>query len=396
MADHECDAGEKSHLFREGRRSRDPETADIGELFASSFDLILLEFRFVHVHRTQFEFHGNAQHPSCDHREREVPRVERIERTGKQGGRIRHRFVSYQANAHSIEPMPEPILKTEGLSKDYGSARALDGVSLSVAPGEIVGLLGPNGSGKTTAIRLILGFIKATAGTARVAGFDCWNDSVDVRKRIAYLPGELRLYEGMTGRRLVQFLGSLRGETDFAPVDALAKQLDIDLDRPLTQMSSGMKRKVALIAVLTPRVPLVILDEPTNALDPTMRDELLAQLLTAKRAGKAVLFSSHVLQEVEAVCDRVVILKKGKLVHEEDVIELRKGRQIVATVAGSLPRTGPGDIPLTVDGTKLDFTHRGPLPELLSWLAAQPLSEVRIEPQGLGPIYHRIHCDAKS
>ena len=291
--------------------------------------------------------------------------------------------------------MPEPILITDGLSKDYGPNRALDQVSISVAPGEIVGLLGPNGSGKTTALRLILGFIQATAGKARVAGFDCWNNSVEVRKRVSYLPGELRLYEGMTGRRIVQFLGSLRGETDFKPADVLAKQLDIDLDRPLTQMSSGMKRKVALIAVLVPKVPLVILDEPTNTLDPTMRDELLAQLVTAKRAGKAVLFSSHVLQEVESVCDRVVILKQGKLVHEEDVHKLRAGRQITATLNGSPPRTGPGEIPVHIDGSKFDFAHRGPLPELLTWLAGQPLSDVRIEPQGLGPIYHRIHGNGK-
>src|SRR6185295_18762408 len=127
-------------------------------------------------------------------------------------------------------------------------------------------------------------------------------------------PGELRLYDTMTGRRLVTFLGQLRGEPPGPEVDALAKKLDIDIDRPLTHMSSGMKRKVALLAVLVPNVPLIILDEPTNTLDPTMRDEFLLQLRLAKEAGKAILFSSHVLQEVEAVCDRVAILRKGKLV----------------------------------------------------------------------------------
>ena len=290
-----------------------------------------------------------------------------------------------------LETMPDPLLLTTGLTKDYGSDRALDGFSLAVHPGEVVGLLGPNGSGKTTALRLILGFMRATSGTAKVAGFDCWHDSVEVRKRVSYLPGELRLYEGMTGRRIVQFLGSLRGETDFSTADALARQLDIDLDRPLTQMSSGMKRKVALIAVLTPKVPLVILDEPTNTLDPTMRDELLAQLSKAKAAGKTVLFSSHVLQEVESVCDRVIILKKGKLVHEENILELRTGRQITATLFGTAPTHGPGDTPLSIRDREMSFIHRGPLPELLNWLAAQSLSNVRIEPQGLSPIYHRIH-----
>ncbi|MFO0935706.1 MAG: ABC transporter ATP-binding protein [Gemmataceae bacterium] len=291
--------------------------------------------------------------------------------------------------------MTEPILNAENLSKDYGTVLALDQLSLSVAPGEIVGLLGPNGSGKTTAIRIVLGMIRATSGRVRVAGFDCWNQSVEVRQRISYLPGELRLYEGMTGRRLVQFLGSLRGESDFSAAESLARQLDIDLGRPLSQMSSGMKRKVALVAVLTPQVPLVILDEPTNTLDPTMRDEFLAQLIRAKQAGKAVLFSSHVLSEVESVCDRVVILKKGKLACEEDVRELRKGKQIHATLTGTAPAPtiGPDGKAIAAKGNRLDFSHRGPLPELLAWLATQPLTDVRIEPQGLGPIYHRIHGD---
>ena len=201
--------------------------------------------------------------------------------------------------------MPDALLETDALTKDYGRFRALANLTLRIQPGEVVGLLGPNGSGKSTALRLLLGFIRPTSGTARVAGFDCWAQSVEVRKRVAYLPGELRLYETMTGRRLVTFLGEVRGARPGPELDALAKKLDIDIDRPLTHMSSGMKRKVALLAVLVPNVPLIILDEPTNTLDPTMRDELLEQLRGAKARGQAVLFSSHVLQEVEAVCDRV-------------------------------------------------------------------------------------------
>ena len=215
------------------------------------------------------------------------------------------------------------LLVADNLTKDYGRFRALDALNLSVAPGEVVGLLGPNGSGKTTALRLFLGFMRATAGRATVNGFDCWGQSVEARKRVTYLPGELRLYETMTGRQLVRFLGRLRGEEPGAEVDALAKKLDIDPDKPLTQMSSGMKRKVALLAVLVPRVPLIILDEPTNTLDPTMRDELIEHLRQARAAGKAVLFSSHVLQEVEAVCDRVAILRRGRLVHMQDMADLR-------------------------------------------------------------------------
>jgi len=206
--------------------------------------------------------------------------------------------------------MSEPLLVTENLTKDYGSFRALESMNLALQPGEVFGLLGPNGSGKSTALRLMLGFLQPTAGRALISGFDCWHQGVESRKRVAYLPGELRLYENMTGRRLVKFLAGLRGDVVGSEVEALAKKLDIDIDRPLTHMSSGMKRKVALLAVLVPKVPLIILDEPTNTLDPNMRDELLEQLRQAKDRGQTVLFSSHVLHEVEAVCDRVGILRQ--------------------------------------------------------------------------------------
>src|SRR5438067_9219645 len=134
--------------------------------------------------------------------------------------------------------MPEPLLVAENLTKDYGSFRALEGVNLTLEPGEVFGLLGPNGSGKSTALRLMLGFLRPTAGRTTVAGFDCWAQGVEARRRVAYLPGELRLYENMTGRRLVRFLAGLRGDAVGPEVDALAKRLDIDIDRPLTHMSS--------------------------------------------------------------------------------------------------------------------------------------------------------------
>lgn len=290
--------------------------------------------------------------------------------------------------------MADPLLIAENLTKDYGSFRALAGLNLTIAPGEVVGLLGPNGSGKSTALRSLLGFLKPTAGRASIGGFDCWSQGVEARKRVAYLPGELRLYDTMTGRRLVTFLGKLRGEVPGPEVDLLAKKLDIDVDRPLTHMSSGMKRKVALLAVLLPKVPLIILDEPTNTLDPTMRDELLDQLKAAKARGQAVLFSSHVLQEVEAVCDRVLVLRRGELVHVQGMDELREGRVVTARLTGREPSTGPGGEKLPSDAIAdglLNLTYRGPLPALLEWLAKQPLADLKIEPQGLTPIYRRYH-----
>jgi ABC-2 type transport system ATP-binding protein len=285
------------------------------------------------------------------------------------------------------------LLRTEHLTKDYGRFRALDDLNLTVAPGEIVGLLGPNGSGKTTALRLLLGFLQPTAGHAWIAGHDCWHDGIAARRVVAYLPGELRLYENMTGRQLVRFLGELRGQRPNAAVDELARRLEIDLDRPIAELSSGMKRKVALLAVLAPRTPLLILDEPTNTLDPTMRDKLLGLLRRARAEGQAVLFSSHVLAEVEAVCDRVAILQRGRLVHLQAMAELRRSRLVRARFAGpppALPATD-GFLLRERKDDRLVFEHTGSLPDLTRWLAGQSVAELSIEPLGLSPVYHRYH-----
>src|SRR2546421_11526414 len=136
------------------------------------------------------------------------------------------------------------LLRTEQLTKDYGTWRALDRLALTVAAGEVVGLLGPNGSGKSTALRLLLGFLQATSGKACIAGHDCWRDSVAARRQVAYLPGELRLYENMTGRQLIRFLEGVRGQRGDGEVDRLGRALDVDLDRPITHLSSGMKHKL--------------------------------------------------------------------------------------------------------------------------------------------------------
>jgi ABC-2 type transport system ATP-binding protein len=285
------------------------------------------------------------------------------------------------------------LLRTEHLTKDYGRSRALDDLHLSVAAGEVFGLLGPNGSGKTTALRLLLGFLRPTAGHAWIDGHECWRDSVAVRRRVAYLPSELRLYENMSGRQLVRFLCRLRGQPVNAELDELARCFDIDLERPLAQLSSGMKRKVALLQVLAPHAALLIMDEPTNALDPTMRDELLNQVRRARQRGQTVLFSSHVLSEVEAVCDRVAILQRGRLVHLQDLSKLREGRLFHVRFTGPPEPLPPLDGLLvhTQHGDEITLEYTGPLAELLGWLGRQPLADLRMESLGLKGIYHRYH-----
>jgi ABC-2 type transport system ATP-binding protein len=285
------------------------------------------------------------------------------------------------------------LLHTEQLTKDYGQVRALDRLDLTMQAGEILGLLGPNGSGKSTALRLLLGFLRPSSGSAHIAGHDCWRDSVAVRSQVAYLPGELRLYENMTGRQLVRFLGRLRQQLVPADVERLARRLDIDLDRPIAHLSSGMKRKLALLQVLLPRVPLLMMDEPTNTLDPTMRDELLTQLGEARGRGQAVLFSSHVLTEVERICDRVAILQQGRLVHLQEMSELRRVQRVLVRFAGAAPE--PPALPgLRLRGRQADaltLEYRGDLPPLLAWLGGQAVADLHIEPLGLAEIYHTYH-----
>jgi ABC-2 type transport system ATP-binding protein len=289
------------------------------------------------------------------------------------------------------------LLQTDQLTKDYGRFRALENLTLTIQPGEVFGLLGPNGSGKSTALRIFLGFLRPTSGSAAIAGHDCWRNSVAARRQVAYLPGELRLYENMTGRQLVHFLCQLRGQVPNGNMDCLAGRFDIDLDRPIAHLSSGMKRKVALLQVLVPHAPLLILDEPTNTLDPTMRDELLDQLRQAREQGQAVLFSSHVLSEVERVCDRVGILRRGRLVHLQEMADLRQARLVRVRVDREehLPPSPPTALPGLVDrdrrGGQWTLEYTGPLPPLLEWLARLPLADLQIEPLGLSRIYTRFH-----
>jgi ABC-2 type transport system ATP-binding protein len=291
-------------------------------------------------------------------------------------------------------PTSVPLLLTDGLTKDYGRLRALDALNLRIDAGEVFGLLGPNGSGKSTALRLLLGFVRPTSGRASISGHDCWHDGVAARRLVAYLPGELRLYENMTGRQVVSFLARLRGHAVDGDLTMLAKRFDIDLARPLVQLSSGMKRKVALLSVLLPRVPLLVLDEPTNTLDPTMRDELIAQLREARNRGQAVLFSSHVLAEVEQACDRVGILQAGKLVHLQSVAELNAEESLIRVHFRAPPGPWP-DLPgveiLQKTDSEVRLTHRGPLGPLLDWLGRQPIADLRVEPLGLAGVYARYH-----
>ncbi len=290
--------------------------------------------------------------------------------------------------------MPFVLIQTESLSKSYGRFAALTDCSFEVPKGEILGLLGPNGAGKTTLLRLLLGYLKPTSGDAKIDGLDCYRESVAVHRQLAYLPGDARLFRQLNGRQTLQFFARLR-RASLERSLRLAERLQLDLTRRVRQMSTGMRQKLALAVTLTPDVPLVILDEPTANLDPTVRRDVVDLIREARAEGKTVLFSSHVLSEVEDACDRVLVLKAGRLVDAVRVVDVRRQHRIQAALTGPLsPVPAPlvDGIELQQDGSGgLTVISRGELAPLLGWLADQPLAKLQIEPIGLRSVYERHH-----
>ncbi|MGZ8636229.1 MAG: ATP-binding cassette domain-containing protein [Actinomycetota bacterium] len=215
----------------------------------------------------------------------------------------------------------------ERLTKSYGGVRGVEDLTFSVAPGEVFGYLGPNGAGKTTTIRTLLDFIRPTSGRASVLGLDARSDSVEIHRRTGYLPGEMALYDRLTGAEYVQHLAALRGGVEWAFVLELAERLACDLSVRIRSLSHGNKQKVALIQAFMHQPELLVLDEPTQGLDPLVQQEFHRIVEDVRRDGRTVFLSSHVMPEVERLCDRVAIIREGRLVAIEDVGDL-KARQV--------------------------------------------------------------------
>ncbi len=284
------------------------------------------------------------------------------------------------------------LVETQKLGKRYARVEALVDCDLEVRRQEILGLLGPNGSGKTTLLRLLMGFLRPTNGSARILGLDCYRQSVEVHRQVSYLPGEPRLFRGMTGWEIVSFFTRVRSQIDKPSVLALADRLGVDLGGRITQYSTGTRQKLALAVTLAAQTELVILDEPTSNLDPSVRADVIRLVGEVRSAGRTVIFSSHVLDEVEEACDRVVLLRQGRIVHVQVMAQLLRRHQIKARALGPLaPPPEALAIKIeAVNGQVLIHTP-GELAPVLPWLAAQPLADVRIEPFGLKALYQRCH-----
>ena len=219
--------------------------------------------------------------------------------------------------------MSDLIIRTENLTKTYGRRRGVTDLELGIRRGEVFGYLGPNGAGKTTTIRTLLDFIRPTRGHASIFGLDTHRDSLAIHRRVGYLPGELVLYENMTGAEVLRYLGHLRGGVAWNRVEELATRLDSDLTRPVRTLSHGNRQKIGLIAAFMHQPELLMLDEPTLGLDPLVQQAFYGLIAEAKADGRTVFLSSHILPEVERVCDRVGIIREGQIIAVEDVAALK-------------------------------------------------------------------------
>lgn len=231
------------------------------------------------------------------------------------------------------------IIEVKGLTKNYGSKRGIIDVSFQVEEGEVFGFLGPNGAGKTTTIRTLMALLKADAGTAHIAGMDIWEQSVAIKRLTGYLPGELSLDPDLTGGQILEYFGHLRGGIDQAYLKQLIARLDFDPTRKFRQYSSGNKRKLGLIQAFMHRPRLLMLDEPTNGLDPLNQQEFSRMVKEVRDDGRTVFLSSHILTEVEQMCNRVGIIREGRLVRIGGVTELKdiKRHEITITFANAVP-----------------------------------------------------------
>ena len=300
-----------------------------------------------------------------------------------------------------IDGMPDgpggssAAIASVGLTKRFGSFTALDDVTLAVEHGEVFGLLGPNGAGKSTWIRTLMGMLTPTSGTARLAGFDPIADGVAARRCVAYLPGDARLPTHQRADAVMRFFADVHPAGCLERSRGVARRLGLATRHRVGSMSTGMRQKLALAVVLGLDTPLLILDEPTANLDPSVRGEVLAMVDEAAAAGRTVVLSSHVMSEIEDTCSRVAFLKSGRVVRQLHLSELHQRHRI--TAVGPVPAV-PGDLYDNVrvsndpkPANRLRIETSGDLATVLPWLAESGLTHIRIEPVGLRTVYDEVH-----
>ncbi|PWF27772.1 ABC transporter ATP-binding protein [Ancrocorticia populi] len=291
--------------------------------------------------------------------------------------------------------MSEDVIKVEGLTKSFGRFQALKGLNLNVHKGEVLGFLGPNGAGKSTTIRVLLGLLKADGGAIELLGQDPWKDVVSLHRRLAYVPGDVSLWPGMTGGEAIDLLGSLRGGLDENRRAELIERFELDPTKRGRQYSKGNRQKVAIIAALASNVELLILDEPTSGLDPLMENVFQEVIGEAKAEGSSVLLSSHILSEAESLADRMSIIRDGKIVQTGTFAELQNGtRSQIRADFGRQPSDQAlellGDV--HIDGSRLSASvDSSKVGEAMAALAPFEMTTLTVEPPSLESLFLRLY-----
>jgi ABC-2 type transport system ATP-binding protein len=286
-----------------------------------------------------------------------------------------------------------PAILTEKLTKTYGRRLGIDNLDLEVRPGEVFGFIGPNGAGKTTTIRLLLDLLHPTSGRASIMGLDVHKDSIAVRRSLGYLPGEFGLEPRMTGRELVRHFGRLRGLDGLGSADELAARLGLDLDLPMGRLSRGNRQKVGLVQALYHHPSLLILDEPTTGLDPLVQDTFLQIIREAREEGRTVFLSSHFLSEVERVCDRVAIVRAGRLAAVETTETLLEKRRKHVTMVFDSPvdpapfERLPGVSEVGVWGNTITLALSDGIDGVIKLAAQHTLVDLRVEHPSLDEVF---------
>jgi ABC-2 type transport system ATP-binding protein len=291
-----------------------------------------------------------------------------------------------------------PVVRFEELTKRFGEVTALDRLSLTIDPGEIVGLLGPNGAGKTTALRALLGLVKPTEGGASVFGLDAWRDPIAAHRQLAFIPGEFAVWPQLTGGQILDLLGTTSGGYDAAYRDELIERFNFDPSKRGRSYSKGNRQKIAIIAALMTRAPLLVMDEPSSGLDPLMEATFQDRLRAAKQRGQTILLSSHILSEVEAVCDRVAVLRGGVLVEHGTLAELRHlhAHTVEATYTGDPPVLDgvPGIEDVAVRDGVIRLQVTGSTDPLLKALAAAHVPSIQMREPSLEELFHAYYDES--
>ena len=290
------------------------------------------------------------------------------------------------------------VIEVTGLRKSFGQARALDGLDLTVAPGEVHGFLGPNGAGKTTTIRVLLGLIRAGGGTARLFGGDPCRETTTLHRRLAYVPGDVTLWPNMSGGEVIDLLGRLRGGLDEKRKATLLEKFGLDPATKSRAYSKGNRQKVALVAALSSGAELLMLDEPTSGLDPLMEAAFRECVEEERQAGRTVLLSSHILSEVEALCDRVTIIREGRTVDSGALADLRHLSRTSVHAEVARPPDGlaglPGVHDLDISGNRVSCqVDNDALSEVLARLVAAGVRSLASQPPTLEELFLRHYSD---